>query len=263
MRADPQRAPGARQSPNRIVRQAVLGCEYSLDTALEPVQPVVGANPHSPGGVLEQDVHVGFPATREHRSAPAPLDPRDASVAADPQHAPRIQQQRTDTGVDQSWAFNLLEAAIAVMQQCTVPRAHPQRSIWRRLQSDCRVPLKKRCIRFVEYREIHAIEESQSVGGRKPEVPVGGLRDGADGVVGQPVRGCPNVMAALCESQPGIPAPGGDRQQGHRQQADRTKGHNLNIGCTSPTFEAFDGFLSMLSVKYAVWSLARAAERRL
>src|ERR1019366_5006478 len=42
MRADPQRPPAPpRQSPDRVVRQPVLGCEYSFHAAFEPVQPVV------------------------------------------------------------------------------------------------------------------------------------------------------------------------------------------------------------------------------
>ena len=91
MRADPQRAPGARrQSPDRVVGQAVLGGEYSFHAVFEPVQPVVGAHPDSPGGGLQQDVHGGFPATFKDGSGPAPIEPRQASVGTDPQHAPRI-----------------------------------------------------------------------------------------------------------------------------------------------------------------------------
>ena len=223
MRADPQRAPGARrQSPDRVVRQSVLGCEYPFRAAFEPVQPVVGAHPHSTRRVLQQDVHVGFPSAREDGGVPAPLEPRQASVAADPQHAPRIHQQRTDTGLGQPRVSHLLKAAIAVTQQPARPRADPQRSVRRRLQRGHHGLLQKRCIRAAEYREIDAIEASQSVHRRKPKVPVGGLRDGADGVVRQTVRGGPDVVAELCESQLGIQAPGGDRQQAYYQQAGRT-----------------------------------------
>src|SRR5271157_3440007 len=115
MRADPQRAPSApRQSPDRVVRQPVFGGEYPFHAAFEPVQPVVAANPDSPGGVLQQDVYVGFPGTCKDGSGSAPNQPRQASVGADPQHAPRIHQQRADTAAGQAWVSNLLKDAIAV-----------------------------------------------------------------------------------------------------------------------------------------------------
>ena len=204
-----QRAAGARrQTPDRVVWQPVFGGEYPFRPAFKPVQPVVGANPYSPRGVFQQDVHVRFPTTCKDGGASAPIEPRKASVGPDPQHAPRIHHQRTDRGAGQAQVTrNLFKAAIRVTQQPVTHCADPQRSIRRRQQRGDYCLVHERSIRAIEYREIHAIEASHSAGGRKPKIPVGGLRDRADRVLRQPVRCRPDIVTELSESQPGIQSP--------------------------------------------------------
>ena len=215
VRANPQCAPGAHgQPPNRVIRQPIAGCEDPLDAAFDTVQPVIGAHPDGSRRVLQQDVNVGFEGALENPRAPPPLEPHQASVRARPQHAPRIHQHGTDIGVGQAQGFELLETSIAVAQQPVVQGADPQPSV-RRQQRGQRTALQQRRIRAVEDREIHAIEASQPVDRRKPEIAVGGLCDGADRVVRQAVRGGPDVVAELRQSQLGIQSPGGDRHQGY------------------------------------------------
>ena len=232
MRAHPQRtAARRRQTPDRVVRQPVFGGEYPFHSVLEPVQPVIGAHPDSPRGVLQQDVHVGFKSAREEGAAPAVIQPRQASIGPDPQHTPRIHPQRPEIAGGQAQvAGNPFKAAIAVAQQPVIHRSDPQRSIRRRRQRGDGALFQERSIRAVKYREVHAVEAGQSAGGCKPHVPVGGLCDGADRVLRQSVRRGPDVVAELSESQLGIQPPGGNRYQGHQQRVGRTPRHNSHIG---------------------------------
>ena len=117
-----------------------------------------------------------------------------------------------------------VEVPVAILGQ-PVGRSDPQRAIRRGRQRGDGIG-RQIALGLVEYREFVAVEARQALVGSQPEVAVGGLRDGADGVLRQPVLLGPRPARILREALAGIERPGAGRRERRQQtKANPTGGH--------------------------------------
>ena len=114
----------------------------------------------------------------------------------DPQRAVVVDVQGGDCGVGQALLEGeSLEAAVVILRQ-TVGGADPQSAVVGGRQRGDGV-IGKVAVGLVEDDELVAVEARQPFVGAQPQVSVGGLCDGADGVLRQPALLGPNGTRVL------------------------------------------------------------------